>query len=69
MCRYNMSFNDAVMNELRPHFKDEESLLVWLRHMRVFLDTNVILEFFIERKEMLISRRMVEVTKGAFEKK
>ena len=30
MCRYNMSFNDAVMNELRPHFKDEESLLVWL---------------------------------------
>ena len=25
-----MSFNDAVMNELRPHFKDEESLLVWL---------------------------------------
>ena len=24
MCRYNMSFNDAVMNELRPHFKDEE---------------------------------------------
>ena len=30
MCRYNMSFNDAVMNELQPHFKDEESLLVWL---------------------------------------
>ena len=30
MCRYNMSFNDAVMNELRPHFKDEESLLGWL---------------------------------------
>ena len=30
MCRYNMSFNDAVMNEMRPHFKDEESLLVWL---------------------------------------
>ena len=25
-----MSFNDAVMNEMRPHFKDEESLLVWL---------------------------------------
>ena len=30
MCRYNMSFNDAVMNEMRHHFKDEESLLVWL---------------------------------------
>ncbi len=25
-----MSFNDAVMNEMRPHFRDEESLLVWL---------------------------------------
>jgi len=34
--------------------------------MREFLDTNIILEFFIEREEMLISRRMVEVTKGAF---
>ena len=34
--------------------------------MRVFLDTNVILEFFIECEEMLISRGMVEVTKGAF---
>lgn len=30
MCRYTMSFNDAVMNEMRPHFRDEESLLVWL---------------------------------------
>ena len=25
-----MSFNDDVMNEMRPHFRDEESLLVWL---------------------------------------
>ncbi len=30
MCTYNMSFNDSVMNEILPHFKDEESLLVWL---------------------------------------
>ena len=34
--------------------------------MRVFLDTNVILEFFIESEEMLILGRLVEVTKGAF---
>ena len=25
-----MSFNDAVMNEMRSYFRDEESLLVWL---------------------------------------
>ena len=37
--------------------------------MRVFLDTNVILEFFIEREEMLILKRLVEMTEGAFEKK
>ena len=28
MCKYNMSINDAVVNEIRPHFKDEESLLM-----------------------------------------
>ena len=25
-----MSFNDALVNEIRPHFKDEESLLMWM---------------------------------------
>ena len=30
MCKYNMSINDAVVNEIRPHFKDEESLLMWM---------------------------------------
>lgn len=25
-----MSFSDAVVNEIRPHFKDEESLLMWM---------------------------------------
>ena len=30
MCRFNMSFNDAIVNEIRPHFSDEESLLMWM---------------------------------------
>ena len=30
MCKFNMSFNDAIVNEIRPHFADEESLLVWM---------------------------------------
>lgn len=30
MCRFNISFNDAVVSEMRPHFKDEESLIVWM---------------------------------------
>lgn len=30
MCRFNMSLNDAVVNEIRPHFSDEESLLMWM---------------------------------------
>ena len=24
MCRFNMSFNDAVVDEMRPHFADEK---------------------------------------------
>ena len=30
MCKFNMSFNDAIVNEIRPHFADEESLLGWM---------------------------------------
>ena len=31
MCRYNLSFNDAVVDEVRPHFADEESLRLWMQ--------------------------------------
>ena len=31
MCRYNLSFNDAVVNEVRPHFTDEKALRLWMQ--------------------------------------
>ena len=31
MCRYNMTFDDAIVNEVLPHFKDEQSLLKWMQ--------------------------------------
>jgi len=31
MCRYNMSFDDAIVNKVLPHFKDEQSLLKWMQ--------------------------------------
>lgn len=30
MYKFDISFNDAILNEIRPHFADEESLLVWM---------------------------------------
>lgn len=31
MCRFNMSFNDAVVDEMRPHFVDEKAMLMWMQ--------------------------------------
>ena len=31
MCRFNMSFNDAVVDEMRSHFADEKALLMWMQ--------------------------------------
>lgn len=31
MCRFSMSFNDAVVDEMRPLFADEKSLLMWMQ--------------------------------------
>lgn len=31
MCRFNLSFNDAVVNEMRPHFADEKAMLMWMQ--------------------------------------
>ena len=31
MCRYSLSFNDAVVNEVRPHFADEKALRLWMQ--------------------------------------
>ena len=31
MCRLNMSFNDALVDEMRPHFADENALLMWMQ--------------------------------------
>ena len=31
MCRFNMSFNDAVVDEMRPHFADEKAMLAWMQ--------------------------------------
>lgn len=31
MCRFNMSFNDAVVDEMRPLFADEKKMLLWMQ--------------------------------------
>ena len=31
MCRFNISFNDAVIDEMRPLFADEKALLMWMQ--------------------------------------
>ena len=31
MCRFNMSFNDAVVDEMRHYFADEKALRVWMQ--------------------------------------
>lgn len=31
MCRFNMSFNDAVVDEMRPYFADEKAMLIWMQ--------------------------------------
>ena len=31
MCRFNLSFNDAVVDEMRPHFADEKAMLMWMQ--------------------------------------
>ena len=31
MCRFNMSFNDAVVDEMRPYFADEKAMLTWMQ--------------------------------------
>ena len=31
MCRFSMSFNDAVVDEMRPLFTDEKALLMWMQ--------------------------------------
>ena len=31
MCRFNISFNDAVVDEMRPHFADEKAMLMWMQ--------------------------------------
>ena len=31
MCRFNMLFNDAVVNDLRPFFSDEQKMLLWMQ--------------------------------------
>lgn len=31
MCRFDMSFNDAVVDEMRPLFADEKALVMWMQ--------------------------------------
>ena len=31
MCRFNLSFNDAVVAEMRPCFADEKAMLMWMQ--------------------------------------
>ena len=31
MCRFDMSFNDTVVNEMRLHFADERRMLLWMQ--------------------------------------
>lgn len=31
MCRFNLSFNDAVVDEMRPCFADEKAMLMWMQ--------------------------------------
>ena len=31
MCRFNISFDDAVVDEMRPLFTDERALLMWMQ--------------------------------------
>lgn len=31
MCRYSLSFNDALVDEVRPHFTDEKALRLWMQ--------------------------------------
>ena len=31
MCRFNMSFNDAVVDAMRPYFADEKAMLMWMQ--------------------------------------
>ena len=45
MCRYNMSFNDAIMNEIRPYFKDEESMVKWMQVSMEHLMLDIIAQF------------------------
>ena len=31
MCRFNMSFNDTLVDEVRPYFSDENKMLLWMQ--------------------------------------
>ena len=50
-----MSFNDAILNEMRPHFKDEESLLKW---MEVSME-HLMLEYVARFKRSVIDGNQV----------
>ena len=51
MCTYSFSFNDSLMERIRPSFPNEEAVVVWLQEQM-----NGLIVDFVEKQERKVAK-------------